>query len=425
MLDIKLIRENPEKTIQRLNTRGKDYSFFVKEIISFDELRREKLQKVEELKQFRNQQSKLIGIYKKNGEDTAKLFEEIAGIGEDISKLDLEVAECEKKIQKNMDELPNLPNERVFIGKDETENKEMRRWGTPRKFEFESKAHWDLGVDLDILDFDRATKITGARFVVNKGLGARLERAVMNFMLDVHTYEHGIKEIIPPFMVNATSMYGTGQLPKFEEDLFKIEKEGFYLIPTAEVPVTNLHANEILDIKQLPIKYCAYTPCFRSEAGSAGRDTRGIIRLHQFNKVELVRFTTPETSYQNLEELTHDAEEILQKLELPYRVIQLCTGDMGFGSAMTYDIEVWLPSYNAYKEISSCSNYEDFQARRANIKFKRDPKGKAEFVHTLNGSGLAIGRTVAAIMENYQNKDGSITIPKALRKYFNGEEVIK
>ncbi|MDD4123904.1 MAG: serine--tRNA ligase [Bacilli bacterium] len=425
MLDIKLIRENPEKIIQRLNTRGKDYSFFVKEIISFDELRREKLQKVEELKQFRNQQSKLIGIYKKNGEDTAKLFEEIAGIGEDISKLDLEVAECEKKIQKNMDELPNLPNERVFIGKDETENKEMRRWGTPRKFEFESKAHWDLGVDLDILDFDRATKITGARFVVNKGLGAKLERAVMNFMLDVHTYEHGIKEIIPPFMVNATSMYGTGQLPKFEEDLFKIEKEGFYLIPTAEVPVTNLHANEILDIKQLPIKYCAYTPCFRSEAGSAGRDTRGIIRLHQFNKVELVRFTTPETSYQNLEELTHDAEEILQKLELPYRVIQLCTGDMGFGSAMTYDIEVWLPSYNAYKEISSCSNYEDFQARRANIKFKRDPKGKAEFVHTLNGSGLAIGRTVAAIMENYQNKDGSITIPKALRKYFNGEEVIK
>jgi seryl-tRNA synthetase len=337
----------------------------------------------------------------------------------------LEVAECEKKIQKNMDELPNLPNERVFIGKDETENKEMRRWGTPRKFEFESKAHWDLGVDLDILDFDRATKITGARFVVNKGLGARLERAVMNFMLDVHTNEHGIKEIIPPFMVNATSMYGTGQLPKFEEDLFKIEKEGFYLIPTAEVPVTNLHANEILDIKQLPIKYCAYTPCFRSEAGSAGRDTRGIIRLHQFNKVELVRFTTPETSYQNLEELTHDAEEILQKLELPYRVIQLCTGDIGFGSAMTYDIEVWLPSYNAYKEISSCSNYEDFQARRANIKFKRDPKGKAEFVHTLNGSGLAIGRTVAAIMENYQNKDGSITIPKALRKYFNGEEVIK
>ena len=425
MLDIKLIRENPEKIIQRLNTRGKDYSFFVKEIISFDELRREKLQKVEELKQFRNQQSKLIGIYKKNGEDTAKLFEEIAGIGEDISKLDLEVAECEKKIQKNMDELPNLPSERVFIGKDETENKEMRRWGTPRKFEFESKAHWDLGVDLDILDFDRATKITGARFVVNKGLGARLERAVMNFMLDVHTYEHGIKEIIPPFMVNATSMYGTGQLPKFEEDLFKIEKEGFYLIPTAEVPVTNLHANEILDIKQLPIKYCAYTPCFRSEAGSAGRDTRGIIRLHQFNKVELVRFTTPETSYQNLEELTHDAEEILQRLELPYRVIQLCTGDMGFGSAMTYDIEVWLPSYNAYKEISSCSNYEDFQARRANIKFKRDPKGKAEFVHTLNGSGLAIGRTVAAIMENYQNKDGSITIPKALRKYFNGEEVIK
>ena len=425
MLDIKLIRENPEKIIQRLNTRGKDYSIFVKEIVNFDELRREKLQKAEELKQFRNQQSKLIGIYKKNNEDTTKLFQEIAGIGEEISKLDLEVANYEEKIQKNMYELPNLPNEKVFIGKDETQNKEVRRWGNPRKFDFEFKAHWDLGVDLDILDFDRAAKITGARFVVNKGLGARLERAVMNFMLDIHTYEHGIKEIIPPFMVNATSMYGTGQLPKFEEDLFKIEKEGFYLIPTAEVPVTNLHANEILDIKQLPIKYCAYTPCFRSEAGSAGRDTRGIIRLHQFNKVELVRFATPETSYQNLEELTHDAEEILQKLELPYRVIQLCTGDMGFGSAMTYDIEVWLPSYNAYKEISSCSNYEDFQARRANIKFRRDPKGKAELVHTLNGSGLAIGRTVAAIIENYQNEDGSITIPQALRKYFNGEEVIK
>ncbi len=427
MLDIKLIRENTQEVIERLGRRGKDFSKNIKEILDFDEKRREIIQKVESLKQFRNEQSKMIGqLVRENKQDAiAAIKEKVAGIGEEIAELDAKLTELEEKQKSAIAVLPNLPNQNTVIGKDETENKEIRKWGTPRKFDFEPKAHWDLGVNLDILDFERATKITGTRFVVNKGLGARLERAVMNFMLDTHTQEHGIKEILPPFMVNAQTMYGTGQLPKFEEDLFKIPAWGYYLIPTAEVPVTNLHANEILDVKQLPIKYCAYTPCFRSEAGAAGRDTRGIIRLHQFNKVELVRFTTPESSYQNLEELTHDAEDILQKLELPYRVIMLCTGDIGFGAAMTYDIEVWLPSYGAYKEISSCSNYEDFQARRANIKFKRDPKGKAEFVHTLNGSGLAIGRTVAAIIENYQNADGSITIPKALRKYFNGEEVIR
>ncbi len=425
MLDIKQIRENQEKTIEKLNRRGKDFSQAIHGAVAFDDKRRKIILQVEELKNFRNEQSKKIGGYKKAGKDVASLMKDVQAIGEDIARLDEELVTIEKKLHDVLAEIPNIPSENTIIGKDETDNKELRKWGTPRQFDFAPKAHWDLGTDLDILDFERAVKITGARFVINKGLGARLERAVMNFMLDVHTQQHGLTEILPPFMVNAASMYGTGQLPKFEEDLFKIEKEGFYLIPTAEVPVTNLYANEILDGKTLPLKYCAYTPCFRSEAGSAGRDTRGIIRLHQFNKVEMVRFTTPETSYQNLEELTNNAEDILQQLELPYRVIMLCTGDIGFGSAMTYDIEVWLPSYQTYKEISSCSNYEDYQARRANIKFKRDAKSKAEYVHTLNGSGLAIGRTVAAIMENYQNEDGSITIPKALQKYFNGETVIK
>ena len=425
MLDIKVLREQKEMVIERLNRRGHDYSEPVNKVVELDGERRKLLQEVEELKSKRNNASKQIGLYKRDGKDVAPIMKEIEGIGEDIDKLDEKVEKVDAQIQDIMAGLPNMPSVNTCIGKDETESKEMRRWGTPRKFEFKPKAHWDLGTDLDILDFERAVKITGPRFVIDKGLGARLERAVMNFMLDVHTQEHGMTEIFPPFLVNAQSMYGTGQLPKFEEDLFKVEKEGFYLIPTAEVPVTNYFANEILDIKKLPVKFCAFTACFRSEAGAAGRDTRGIIRLHQFQKVEMVRFCTPESSYQNLEELTHNAEDILQKLELPYRVIQLCTGDIGFGSAMTYDLEVWLPSYNAYKEISSCSNYEDFQARRANIKFRRDPKAKPEYVHTLNGSGLAIGRTVAAIMENYQNADGSITIPKALLKYFNGETVIK
>ena len=319
---------------------------------------------------------------------------------------------------------PNLPHPSLPVGKDETANELMRTWGEVRKFNFEVQAHWDIGTKLDILDFERAGKITGSRFTVYKGLGARLERAVINLMLDTHTEKHGSKEILPPFMINANSLFGTGQLPKFEQDLFKLREFEYYLAPTAEVPVTNLHANEILTNDVLPIKYVAYTPCFRSEAGAAGRDTRGIIRQHQFNKVELVRFTRPEDSYQNLEELTNNAEEILKILKLPYRVVKLSTGDLGFGSAMTYDIEVWLPSYNDYKEISSCSNYEDYQARRASIKFRRDPKGKPEFVHTLNGSGLAVGRTVAAILENYQNEDGSVTVPEALVKYM-GTDIIK
>lgn len=424
MLDIKLIRENVEEVIKRLNTRGGDFSN-LRTVVKLDEDRRKHLAKVEELKNFRNEKSKMIGIYKKEGKDLAPLMKEVDGIGHQIDELDVLVAEVEKKIKDIMDVLPNMPSLQVKLGHDEKDNKEVRKFGELPKFNYQPKAHWDLATALDIIDFDRAAKITGARFAIYKGLGAKLERALINFMLDVHTSEHGYREILPPFMVNSNSMYGTGQLPKFEEDLFKLNGVGYYLIPTAEVPVTNMHMDEIVSAESLPIKYCAYTPCFRAEAGAAGRDTRGIIRQHQFNKVELVKFSLPEDSYKELEALTNNAETILKKLGLPYRVIQLCTGDMGFASAMTYDIEVWLPSYNAYKEISSCSNFEDFQARRANIKFKRDPKAKAEYLHTLNGSGLAVGRTVAAIIENYQNEDGSITIPTVLRPYFNGLDKIK
>ena len=423
MIDIKLIRENVEEVIKRLNTRGGDFSY-LRNVVKLDEERRKYIAKVEELKNFRNDKSKMIGLYKKEGKDLTPLMKEVDGIGKQISELDVSVSTAEKKIKDIMDIVPNLPSLKVSVGRDEKDNKEVRKHGGLPKFTFKPKPHWDLATSLDIIDFDRAAKITGARFAIYKGLGAKLERALINFMLDLHTTEHGYKEILPPFMVNANAMYGTGQLPKFEEDLFKLETVGYYLIPTAEVPVTNMHMDEIVNVEQLPIKYCSYTPCFRAEAGAAGRDTRGIIRQHQFNKVELVKFCTPEQSYIELEALTNNAETILKKLELPYRVIQLCTGDMGFASALTYDIEVWLPSYNAYKEISSCSNFEDFQARRANIKFKRDPKAKAELVHTLNGSGLAVGRTVAAIIENYQNEDGSITIPTVLRPYFNGQTKI-
>ena len=423
MIDIKLIRENVEEVIKRLNTRGGDFSY-LRNVVKLDEERRKYIAKVEELKNFRNDKSKMIGLYKKEGKDLTPLMKEVDGIGKQISELDVSVSTAEKKIKDIMDIVPNLPSLKVSVGRDEKDNKEVRKYGGLPKFTFKPKPHWDLATSLDIIDFDRAAKITGGRFAIYKGLGAKLERALINFMLDLHTTEHGYKEILPPFMVNANAMYGTGQLPKFEEDLFKLETVGYYLIPTAEVPVTNMHMDEIVNVEQLPIKYCSYTPCFRAEAGAAGRDTRGIIRQHQFNKVELVKFCTPEQSYIELEALTNNAETILKKLELPYRVIQLCTGDMGFASALTYDIEVWLPSYNAYKEISSCSNFEDFQARRANIKFKRDPKAKAELVHTLNGSGLAVGRTVAAIIENYQNEDGSITIPTVLRPYFNGQAKI-
>ena len=345
---------------------------------------------------------------------------EVSHIGDEITELDNKIKELDDKIFSTLSAVPNIPRDTIKTGKDETENEELRKWGTPRNFDFEYKAHWDLATNLDILDFDRATKITGSRFVVYKGAGARLERALINFMLDLHTQNQGYTEVFTPVMVNSKTMFGTGQLPKFEEDLFKVKDTDYYLIPTAEVPVTNLYSGEIIDGSKLPIYYTAYTPCFRSEAGSAGRDTRGIIRQHQFNKVEMVKFSKPETSYEELDKLTNDAEEVLQKLGLPYRVIELCTGDIGFSSACTYDIEVWLPSYNAYKEISSCSNMTDFQARRANIRYKESNGSKSEYVHTLNGSGLAIGRTVAAILENYQNADGSITIPEVLVPYMNG-----
>ncbi|HHU27541.1 TPA: serine--tRNA ligase [bacterium] len=423
MLDIRLIRENVEEAIKKLSTRNGDFSY-LRDVVKLDEDRRKVLNEVEELKNFRNQKSKEIGINKRQGLDVAPIMEEVANIGEKIKVLDDKVREIEGKINELMAITPNIPNESLPVGKDEDANELIRTWGEVRKFDFEVLPHWEIGTNLDILDFERAGKITGSRFTVYKGLGARLERAVINLMLDIHTEKHGCKEILPPFMINANSLFGTGQLPKFEQDLFKLREFDYYLAPTAEVPVTNLHANEILSNDELPIKYVAYTPCFRSEAGAAGRDTRGIIRQHQFNKVELVRFTRPEDSYQNLEELTNDAEEILKILKLPYRVMKLSTGDVGFSSAMTYDLEVWLPSYNSYKEISSCSNFEDFQARRANIKFRRDPKAKPEFVHTLNGSGLAVGRTVAAILENYQNEDGSVTVPEALVKYM-GTDIIK
>lgn len=423
MLDIKLIRDNLEEVIKGLSKRNEDFSY-LKKVVILDEERRQFLQKVEELKQFRNEKSKQIGLLKKQGSDTKVLFQEIAGIGEEISSLDKKVGEVEEAIQQWMVITPNIPFAEVPEGKDEADNVEVRRYLTPPHFHFTPKPHWDLATNLDIIDFERAAKITGARFALYKNAGARLERALANFMLDLHTTQHGYQEILPPYMVNSRSMFGTGQLPKFEEDLFKVNN-GYYLIPTAEVPVTNIHQNEILSVEQLPIKYTAYTPCFRAEAGSTGRDTRGIIRQHQFNKVELVQLTTPEMGLSQLNELLGCAEKVLQLLKLPYQVVKLCGGDIGFTSAITYDINVWLPSYNAYKEISSCSCFGDFQARRANIRFKRDPKGKTEFVYTLNGSGLAVGRTVAAILENYQNEDGSITVPEVLVSYMGGLKIIR
>ena len=361
---------------------------------------------------------------KKNGEDTTALMEEMKELSDKIKVLDDQVSEVEAKLKDTLLNVPNTPHPTVPDGKDDQDNVELRKWGEPTAFDFEPKAHWDIGEDLDILDFERAAKLSGTRFTVYKGLGARLERSVINFMLNLHTEEHGFTEILPPFMVGRAAMTGTGQLPKFEDDMFHVPAKDHFLIPTAEVPVTNLRAGEILDGAELPVYYTAYTPCFRKEAGSAGRDTRGLIRQHQFNKVELVKFANPDNSYEELESLTHAAEEVLQILNIPYRVVKLSAGDLGFSSAMTYDIEVWMPSYGRYVEISSCSNFEDYQARRANIRFRREPKGKAEFVHTLNGSGLAVGRTVAAILENYQQADGSVKVPEALVKYM-GTDVIK
>lgn len=424
MLDLKRVRDDLPGAIKALETRGGDFSY-LNRIAELDETRKGILIEAEELKAKRNDASKLIGQFKREKKDTTDLMETMNGVGDKIKVLDEKLRGFDEEIKNILLGTPNVPRGTIPVGKDENDNIELRKHGIPTKFDFEPKPHWDLVTNLDIIDFERAAKITGSRFAVYKGLGARLERALISFMLDLHTEEHGYKEILPPVIVNRQSMTGTGQLPKFEDDAFKLENSDYFLIPTAEVPVTNLHGNEILTVEELPIQYTAYSPCFRAEAGSAGRDTRGIIRQHQFNKVELVKFTTPEQSDAELEKLTANAEKVLQLLELPYRVIELCTGDIGFSAAKTYDIEVWLPSYDAYKEISSCSNFEDFQARRANIKFKRDPKAKAEFVHTLNGSGLAIGRTVAAIIENYQQPDGSVLIPEVLRSYMRTDRIVK
>ncbi|MBR6618959.1 MAG: serine--tRNA ligase [Clostridia bacterium] len=423
MLDIKVIRENPQRVKDAMKTRNKDMDALVDEVLAIDEKRRELTLKNDQLKQEQNAASKDIPRIKKEGGDISAIMARMNEIKEEVKQGDALIAELEEKQQKIMYEFPNIPSDKTPIGKDDSENVEIRRWGEPRAFDFEPKAHWDLGADLDILDPETAAKVTGARFHFYKAAGAKLERSIINFFLNTHT-EHGYTEIFPPFMVNRASMTGTGQLPKFEEDAFRLEREDYFLIPTAEVPVTNMHRNEIIDGEKLPIKYCAYSACFRAEAGSAGRDTRGLIRQHQFNKVELVKFVDPETSYDELESLTNDAERVLQLLGLPHRVVALSSGDIGFSSAKTYDVEVWMPSYNRYVEISSCSNFEDFQARRAAIRFKKTPKDKAQLVHTLNGSGVAIGRTVAAILENYQNEDGSITVPEVLRPYM-GCDVIK
>ena len=424
MLDIKRIREDFDGVKAGVERRGKG-DFGLGKVKELDVKRREILAEVEALKNKQNVTSREVPKLKKEGKDTTELFKEMKQLSARIKELDGEVAEVEEELRNVLLGVPNVPNAQVQEGADDTANVELRKWGEPREFGFEAKAHWDIGEDLDILDFERAGKIAGTRFTVYKGMGARLERAVINFMLDLQTEEQGYTEILPPFMANRETMTGTGQLPKFEDDMFHVPAKDFFLIPTAEVPVTNLRAKEIIPGEELPIYYTAYTPCFRKEAGSAGRDTRGLIRQHQFNKVEMVKFTTPETSYDELEKLTNDAEEVLKRLGIPYRVVRLSTGDLGFSSAMTYDVEVWMPSYGRYVEISSCSDFEDFQARRANIRFRRDKDSKPEFVHTLNGSGLAVGRTVAAILENYQQEDGSVVIPEALRPYMGGREVIK
>ncbi len=423
MLDIKRLREDFDNVKAAVERRGKG-DFGIDNVMVFDEKRRSILAEVEQMKNLQKIESKKIPQMKKNGEDTTALMEEMKELSDKIRVLDEQVSEAEANLKDALLNVPNTPHPTVPDGKDDQDNVELRKWGEPTSFDFEPKAHWDIGEDLDILDFERAAKLSGTRFTVYKGLGARLERSVINFMLNLHTEEHGFTEILPPFMVGRAAMTGTGQLPKFEDDMFHVPAKDHFLIPTAEVPVTNLRAGEILDGADLPIYYTAYTPCFRKEAGSAGRDTRGLIRQHQFNKVELVKFANPDNSYDELESLTHAAEEVLQILNIPYRVVKLSAGDLGFSSAMTYDIEVWMPSYGRYVEISSCSNFEDYQARRANIRFRREPKGKAEFVHTLNGSGLAVGRTVAAILENYQQADGSVKVPEALVKYM-GTDVIK
>jgi len=422
MLDIRFVRENMPAVREAMRNRRADESI-LEGIEQLEAERRRLIAETDELRSRRNTLSKEVGKRKAAGESGEALMAEVRGFGDRLSALEGELADVETRVRDVLLMVPNIPHESVPVGADENDNVEIRRWGAPREFSFEPKNHWDIGEELGILDFERAVKIAGARFALYKGLGARLERAILNFMLDVHTGEHGYTEIFPPIMVNSASMTGTGQLPKFREDLFKIENSDYFLIPTAEVPVTNIHRDEILEEKDLPVCYTAYTPCFRAEAGSHGKDTRGLIRQHQFNKVELVKFTTPENSSDEHEKLTADAEVILQRLGLPYRVIVLCTGDMGFSSAKTYDIEVWLPGQGRYREISSCSNFGDYQARRAGIRYRPEGKKKNELVHTLNGSGLAVGRTMVAILENYQQEDGSVIIPDALRSYMGTERI--
>jgi seryl-tRNA synthetase len=424
MLDAKLIEENMLEVKKRLESRGAVLDF--DQFMALDRGRKEIIKKVEELERERNVGSKKMGELMREGnkEEAGALQEEMKKVSSHIKDLGELRSKAEDEFRDFMLRIPNIPNEMVPLGKSEEDNLEIRKWGAPGEFKFEPKDHIEIGKELDILDLDRAAKITGARFALYKGLGARLERALINFMLDLHTGEHGYQEVLPPFMANTDSFIGTGNLPKFEEDLFKVKDTNYYLIPTAEVPVTNIHRDEILNEDDLTVKYVAYTPCFRSEAGSYGKDVKGIIRQHQFNKVELVKFSTPENSYAEHETLTEDAERVLQLLGLPYRVVLLCTGDMGFSSAKTYDIEVWVPSENTYREISSCSNFEDFQARRASIRYRPKGGGKTRFVHTLNGSGLAVGRTVIGILENFQNADGSVTVPEALVSYMGGVTTI-
>ncbi|OGP21922.1 MAG: serine--tRNA ligase [Deltaproteobacteria bacterium GWA2_57_13] len=422
MLDVKLLRDQFDLVKQRIATRGTRIVW--EEFVALDRERRAALSRLEKLKERKNQLSGEIGKLKKAGQDAAPLMREVGGISEAIRGEEAPLPEIEKRFEGFMLRIPNLPHQSVPLGGGPQDNREVRRWGEPRKFDFDPKNHWEIGEELGILDFVRAAKIAGARFTVYCGQGALLERALINFMLDLHTRERGYREILPPFLVNRTAMTGTGQLPKFEEDLFHTTEPDFFLIPTAEVPLTNLHREEILDKEDLPIRYTAYTACFRREAGSYGQDVRGLIRQHQFNKVELVKLTEPESSYAELEEMVQDAEEVLRRLEIPYRIVELCTGDLGFAAAKTYDIEVWLPGQNTYREISSCSDCEDFQARRAQIRYRPDQKSRPQFVHTLNGSGLAVGRTLVAVLENYQQKDGSVIVPAALRAYMGGLERI-
>ena len=420
MLDWKWVRDNREIIITALKNRNTEFD--LDELFSLDDQRRSLQQEADLLKQKRNEKSKKIGFLKKEGKDTEDLMKNVQNIAEQIKIIDDKLKATEEEWKEKQLWIPNIPHETVPIGQDESCNRVVRSWGKPREFDFEPRPHWDIGEGLDILDFERGSKIAASRFTVLKGLGARLERAIMNFMLDLHTQQHGYQEIFPPFLVNSKAMTGTGQLPKFAEELYKCQDD-LYLIPTAEVPVTNYHADEILPDEILPLYYTSYTVCFRREAGSYGKDVRGLIRQHQFNKVELVKFVAPETSYDELEKLLANAEEVLKVLQLPYRVVALCSGDLGFSSAKTYDIEVWIPSQKTYREISSCSNFEDFQARRANIRY-RNKAGKVGFIHTLNGSGLAIGRTAVAILENYQQENGTVVIPDVLRPYMQGLELI-